>query len=322
MTHLISVIVPVYNVSVYLKKCVESILNQTFTNIELILVDDGSTDSGPGMCDEFAVTDSRVKVIHQKNQGLSAARNAGLDLASGDYIAFVDGDDYLREDMLEKMYERLVKDQSELAICDICYVDQNYREIIMPNLSGVQDGIMDESDFWDALYHDKPIFCTVACNKLYHKSLFNDARYRLGKVHEDEFIIHEIVSRVKKISILRDKFYFYLQREGSITQKAPSIGKLDKAEAAIERSYYFYHRGWQNLAEMSLIRCAGIILNDCKDIRKTAAVQARIKQLHILYRNAYREITKGKNTSLRFKINGFQFYLAPWVYKVSHFYKK
>ena len=126
----ISVIVPIYRVERFLPRCIDSILKKTFRNIEVILVDDGSDDGCPAICDAAAEKDARVRVIHQKNQGLSAARNAGIDAVQGSYIAFADSDDYMEPSMLEMMLEQMKKDGSELAVCNYRYVDENGREIL------------------------------------------------------------------------------------------------------------------------------------------------------------------------------------------------
>ena len=122
---LVSVIVPIYNVEKYLRKCVDSILNQTYKNLEIILVDDGSPDNCGNICDEYALSDSRIRIIHKKNGGLSDARNAGLDIARGNYILFVDSDDYIDETMVEKLYEALEKEKAEMSLCSFVYVNDD-----------------------------------------------------------------------------------------------------------------------------------------------------------------------------------------------------
>ena len=121
----VSVIIPVYNVENYVKKCIDSVINQTYTNIEIILVDDGSTDSCGSICKEYSLRDNRILVIHKKNGGLSEARNVGLSYAKGNYILFVDGDDYIEKNMIEKLYNTILSNDSDMALCNFFYVDEN-----------------------------------------------------------------------------------------------------------------------------------------------------------------------------------------------------
>ena len=132
---LISIIVPIYKVEKYLKKCIQSIMNQTYLNFELILVDDGSPDDCPMICDNYAKLDNRIVVLHKQNGGLSDARNAGLDVARGEYIGFVDSDDFIANNMYEKLLSGLLAEDADMAVCNFSYVDENYRFLDKRNLS-------------------------------------------------------------------------------------------------------------------------------------------------------------------------------------------
>lgn len=211
---LISVIVPVYNVAEYLPECVDSIINQTYKNLEIILVDDGSTDACPDICDEYAKRDSRIRVIHKKNGGLSDARNAGLDICTGEWIGFVDSDDYIARDMYEKLYASAVEVQADVSVCQ-SIKDKNgklsyykyKRETEV--LSSMEEMI-------------NRMFCggtqTIsACLKLYRKTIFSNLRFPVGKTNEDAFLILSILEKISKMVIIPHALYYYRLRIGSIT---------------------------------------------------------------------------------------------------------
>ena len=239
---LISVIVPVYNVETYIRKCVSSITEQTYSNIEIILVDDGSTDYGGKLCDALALEDMRIRVLHKPNGGLSDARNVGLDAARGDYIAFVDSDDYIHPQMLQLLYEGIVKNGAQLSVCGFKRVweGQNnkntrggYREIEWTLLE------KDEEKVKYMLGDGIHIAFTVAWNKLYKKELFAQIRYPVGKLYEDEFTTYKLLHRASVIAYTAVPLYFYVQRSGSIMQKAYSEKNLDIFEAFAERLEWY-----------------------------------------------------------------------------------
>ena len=216
---LISVIVPIYKVEKYLNRCVDSILSQTYKKIEIILVDDGSPDACGEICDRYIEKDTRIKVIHKENGGLSDARNAGIEAANGEYIIFVDSDDHIVPTMIEKMIEALIASKADLCICNINYVDENGAVINNQNMrSPINNGIYSRDDMLNFLVNDGYWFYVTAWNKLYKANVFRNIRFRVGKYHEDEFLIHEIIDRCDKVVCLEDMLYNYVQREGSIMQ--------------------------------------------------------------------------------------------------------
>lgn len=235
---LISIIVPIYKVEKYLKECVDSILAQTYQNFELILVDDGSPDSCPAMCDEFAKQDSRVVVIHKENGGLSDARNAGLDIAKGEYIGFVDGDDYISPRMYETLINRILSDKSDFAVCEHARVDDLGKIIEFPkSQQKVNRKYYSPDEFISELFICNGAY-VVAWNKLYRKDIFAKLRFPFGKQHEDEFIIHHVIAQCKRISYVGDVLYYYLQREESIMSQSFNVRCLDYGDALLDR-YHF-----------------------------------------------------------------------------------
>lgn len=246
----ISVIVPVYKVEKYLIKCVDSILAQTYKNLEIILVDDGSPDACPRICDQFAKLDDRIIVIHKENGGLSDARNAGLDIAKGEYIGFVDSDDYISPVMYETLLNRILLDKSELAVCEYVRVyDSDEREKIEKKLHRARKRCYSPNEFISEMFLQCNGAYVVAWNKLYKNEIFNTLRFPIGKQHEDEFIIHHVIAQCKKISYIEDEMYYYRQREGSIISKGFNVKSLDYGDALIDR-YHFTKRNkceiWKN----------------------------------------------------------------------------
>lgn len=251
---LISIIVPVYKVEQYLNKCIDSIVSQTYRNIEIILVDDGSPDLCPQICDGWAEKDERIIVIHKKNGGLSDARNTGIENAQGIYLSFVDSDDYIDRTMIAKLYARIKKDHSELALCGVYSVDfeKGRKGKIEPFLD-FENSVWNQRKFWDHYYHKESRgSLAVAWNKLYLAELFQEERYDVGKIHEDEFIIHRLIAQCKRISVLSDRLYYYVKRQGSITCRGNLLQRVDAMEAALIRSQWFIDKQYFNYAFMNL----------------------------------------------------------------------
>lgn len=225
---LLSIIVPVYKVENYLPKCIDSILAQTFTDFELILVEDGSPDNCPVLCDAAAAKDARVRVIHQKNGGLSAARNAGLDVARGAWIGFVDSDDYIAPEMYEALYHAVQSTRADLALCDYAEVDEAGAPcpLMHVSLSGV------ELTGQELLKRASGLMVQLAWNKLYRRAVFAQLRYPEGKLNEDLFLIPEVCLQIQKAVVVPKVLYYYVQRSGSIMGKNKTLRHYDAAEAA------------------------------------------------------------------------------------------
>ena len=212
---LISVIVPIYNVEKYLEKCVNSILKQTYVNLEIILVDDGSPDRCPEICEELKKSAARIKVVHQKNGGLSKARNTGIDSASGKYLVFVDSDDTVEPELVEKLY-RCVKEYGiKMAVCGRKYVFEDGKIV-----NKVPSGIEEVFDFKDAIREMNKflLFDMSATSKIFTKELFSNIRFPEGKLSEDYFIMYKLIDLSQKVVYISDPLYNYLQRTNSISR--------------------------------------------------------------------------------------------------------
>lgn len=253
---LISVIVPVYNVKEYLEECLDSICRQTYGNLEIIVIDDGSTDGSGSLCDSYQRKDERIKVIHQSNEGLAQARNQGILHAGGEYLTFVDSDDYIHIQMIENMYNAMKEYGADLVLCSHEKVRCD-RKADITRRNGSIDGCTEELQGRDCVklfYSEQCVDMVVAWNKLYRTVYFKDVLFPAGKIHEDEFTTYKILYPLEKCIYLKQSLYFYRQREGSITRKTYELKTLDKIEALRERVCYFKTLGDGELYSLSLRR--------------------------------------------------------------------
>lgn len=222
----VSIIIPVFNVDRYLNRCVDSVLAQSLRDIEVILVDDGSTDSSTEICEQYKMADSRVKVIHKPNQGLSCARNDGIDTSTAPYLMFVDGDDWVAPEFCEKPYTAAMVNNADLVIFRAYTV---YNGKIIERRKRISEGIV---DLETALSFGE----NSAWNKLYHRRLFENIRYPEGKVFEDIFVTHKIVCNATRIVMLSDVLYYWLYRIDSLSHTPSAIYRRDGLIAALQKA--------------------------------------------------------------------------------------
>ena len=231
---LISIIIPVYKVEKYLEKCINSIIGQTYTNLQIILVDDGSPDNSGKICDKYAKEDSRIEVIHKSNGGLSEARNSGIERAKGKYIGFVDSDDYIKEDMYEVLYNLITKFQADVSICNLYDVIDDEK-----NIRNINEGIKEYNriDILKEVLMDKNIQ-SYAWNKLYKKELFDNIKYPIGRKYEDIGTTFYVLEQCKKVVVTGSAEYFYLKREDSLVNDVTESTILDYIDLIIDRYLY------------------------------------------------------------------------------------
>lgn len=229
MEPLISVIVPIYNVKAYLDRCVESLLGQSYKNLEIFLVDDGSTDGCGKVCDRYAAQDPRITVIHKKNGGLSDARNAALDAAQGEYYAFVDGDDWVSPYYVENLYRALRKADADIAVScfEEVFEGRDIQSQPAAELENFQS-LTPEACLRRMLYQDGVETSTPT--KLYKKELFEGLRYPVGKLYEDIPVAYEVLKRAARVAWIGNVDYYYFQRAASIQNAAFDPKKLDGVE--------------------------------------------------------------------------------------------
>ena len=221
----VSVIVPVYNVAAYLPQCLDSILAQTLQETEIIVVDDGSTDNSPKICDEYAAKDERIQVIHQKNTGLSGARNTGMAEACGKYIAFVDSDDWIEPTMLTKLYEAAEKDKSDVAVCHINLCEPDKKIKPKNYWPYAKDCVLKPKQFYKYFL----IAPCWACNKIYRRDFLQKKKITFieGILYEDVPFFTEVFLQLEQVSFVADYLYNYRTgRDGAITVK-PSVKQFD-----------------------------------------------------------------------------------------------
>lgn len=257
----VSVIVPVYNVRPYLRSCVDSILAQSLTGIEIVLVDDGSTDGSGLICDEYARQNKCIQVIHKDNGGLGSARNAGLDAATGEYVAFVDSDDRIAPEMYQQLLLALRDSKADLSIC-------GYRKVEGHEEQGVANTYASETmtgmQALEKLYTNDYVYFTIACNKLFKRSVFDSLRFPQGKLFEDGYAAFRFYFAAQTVVCLPECYYFYLTRSGSITTSLLSIKNLDGLDAEVDSIDFLNEKDCFDLLAKAQIKYAGAVINNLK----------------------------------------------------------
>lgn len=260
----ISVIVPVYKVEPYLRRCVDSILDQTFTDFELILVDDGSPDNCPAICDEYAEQDDRVRVIHQGNGGLSAARNTGIDWAfansNSQWISFIDSDDWVHP----KYLERLRIAAGNKGFVSICGYIKTSGEAPSIDEESLNVSILDTDDF----YINHNVNAVVAWGKLYPKEEFQNIRYPVGKIHEDEFTTYKLLFQKPKVAFISAPLYCYFQNPTGIMNSPWKPARLSVIDAYEERLDFFKGRGDVRMYKHTVETYVWVIFGCYKKLQK------------------------------------------------------
>lgn len=237
MTEKISVIIPVYNVREYLEYCVNSIRSQTYENLEIILVDDGSADGSGKLCESLAGLDNRIRVIHQENQGAAGARNTGLNAAEGSFISIIDGDDYIFPGMYETLLTAMKSKQAQIGCCPYELVEAH--EIPQKeDIPEVSPSVLTRSEIYEHLF-DYHTMWVIQPNKLYEKHLFDDYRFPTGHFYEDEYAAHRLLKRVERAVYVDIPFYRYYVRPGSATRRGITSRQFCLLDALIDRLSYF-----------------------------------------------------------------------------------
>lgn len=231
---LISVVIPVYNVEKYIHECVESVLNQTYVNMEIILIDDGSPDRCPEICDRYAEKDNRIKVIHKKNGGLSDARNCGIKNATGEYLTFVDSDDVLSPDMIQYLYRLCIKYNTLLAQCNYIKEKAEFDLII----DGQEQGILVKKERCMIECISNISFC-VSWGKLFHRTVLEGILFPVGKAHEDIYTTHLYFEIAGKIAFTTKRLYYYRQHNASLMAQSRRKPDLEELKADIAREHFF-----------------------------------------------------------------------------------
>lgn len=292
---LISVIVPIYNVERYLEKCILSIQCQTHQDLEIILSDDGSTDNSGAICDHFAALDSRIRVIHKMNGGLSDARNAGIEVASGSYYMFVDSDDFIAPDTIEKLYLAATEHDCEIAVCNIVrtFDDGTTEPFYHP---------VDQLTVWAGQQRFETLKQPSACNKLFRAELFKDVRFPKGKFYEDTFVYHVLAYQATQIVLTGHDGYYYLSRRDSILGQPKYTDRyFDFIEAVYTRMSYLLEHNVPYYGEEACLSLYAAAANGEKYIQKTEQNAARFRQMRSWYQTAYLQLMKSPQTGIKQK---------------------
>lgn len=243
----ISVIVPVYKVEKYINRCIDSILAQSFDDFELILVDDGSPDNCGQICEEYAEKDRRIRVIHRKNGGLSAARNTGIDWvfkhSNSEWLTFIDSDDWIHKDYLEVLFRAA---ETHHVAVSICGYQETSGEDVVVRLDGKKDIKCSARKY----YLEHTANATVAWGKLYNKSCFEKIRYPGGKIHEDEYVTYRILFRFQEIAVVEAPLYAYFINQEGITKSTWNPKRMDIFHAFEQQISFFEKNGMYDLVEM------------------------------------------------------------------------
>lgn len=318
MDDLISIIIPIYKVENLLERCVDSILRQTYDNIEIILVDDGSPDRCGEICDQYEIKDSRIKVIHKKNGGLSDARNAGIDVAKGEYITFIDSDDWVSEKYVKTLYDLLVSKSADISVCNFIRTEKEEIET-----SNEQNELYEFNNI-EALTNLCGEFyqrLTVSWCKLYKTELFADIRFPVGKIHEDEFTTYKLLYKAKKIALTNEVLLYYWQRPDSIMGTSFKIkNRLHAIEAFQERADFFESIGETTLRDKTYRALFGIY-SEVNDNLKYFQDQSEKNLFVNSFKNHILKLNK-TNQALFFRIFYKTYYKLPRLTKRMYYLYK
>lgn len=286
----ISVIVPVYNVEKYIDRCIRSILGQTYSDFELILVDDGSPDNAPAMCDVWATKDSRIRVIHKENGGLSSARNAGMEIAAGEYYYFVDSDDVIHPDCMNTLMTCIQNTGAEIAMGRFT---RFHEETVAEDRFAPWDGdcvARTNLETLNCFFEDPENLPSLvsACGTLWHRRLFESIQFPVGRLFEDEFTTYKLYHQSTKIAFVDIVLYYYFDNSNGITRNLTIEKRFDEYDAQWERLEYFGDhdlKEFQVKAVMSFLRTAQWDLIACRKNKEPVSTQKR-QQFEKQYQDA------------------------------------
>ncbi|MPM21155.1 hypothetical protein SDC9_67598 [bioreactor metagenome] len=312
---IISIIVPVYKVEAYIGKCLISIKKQTLSNFEAILVDDGSPDNCGKICDKFVARDARFRVIHQENGGISNARNNALAIARGEYIAFVDPDDYIASDMYEKLYNEIVRTEADIVICDYFRVEQGKP---VPHTSFEKNIVLTSKETLRLLADDS-LTSYMWC-KLYKKELFKEVRFIEGYSFEDLAILHELVHNAKRISYLRECLYYYFINPKGMVANLTAKNEYDHFIAWYRRLIFLreHYPEYVELTYNSFINCGARAYWLCayrkkNELAKEARKLLKAEASKLLNSSEVRAKNKVRLLEVMLKINMYRFYIPKAI---------
>lgn len=313
MGPLISVIVTVYNIEQYLPACIDSIIDQTYHNLEILLVDDGSTDHSPVICDTYKKKDSRIQVIHKQNGGLSEARNTGIDLASGEFVSFIDGDDFIHRDFYRILMKIYQKTKCPVVEC------KNRNFINDADIRGYgktgKAGVKVISRYeWLTETKLRGFLTVVVWNKIYKKYLFDNVRFPAGRLHEDIAATYQLVYLADKVARVYLELYYYRKRNNSISNQLSARNFEDQRWAYLQKIDYFQNLGEKTIADFTIAKyCITVLISEYKfsdEIRKRS--RKSIRREVVCY---YDQIKSDLKVPIKYKLYIKSFILAPFLFE-------
>lgn len=321
MKQIVSVIVPIYNVKSYLTQSVDSIRNQSYQHIQIILVDDGSTDGSGNLCDCFEKEDHRIQVIHQKNGGLSHARNTGLRFAKGEFVAFVDSDDFLEKDYIKTLLLLCNKYETDISICEFrkIYNFEQTQNVITCDINITTKVFCQEDLFCSmyAQYHENYTSFIVAWNKLYKRSLWKEVTFPEGRIHEDEATIYKLFAQVKSAVYTNQPLYNYRQTPGSIMQENFHEKRFDWLTALKERIAFFEKICFNQGVYLSYKTYADGAITLYRQINKTIPnYKNRKQEMKKIVKTTMTEIRQFGTLPFRTKTGYYIFLFAPQLFYI------
>lgn len=317
----ISVIVPVYNVEQYLSRCLDSIINQTYRNFEVILVDDGSPDKCPEICDYYALQDNRIKVIHKENGGLADARNEGIRASSGEFITFIDSDDFVSFRYLEVLLDGITRHNADIIIAKFQRFESKNN---IKNFVIIDDWkLLSKEDVFQkytSLNTSEAMPFISSCNKLYKRSLFDDIEYPKGFYYEDAYTSYKLLDKAKTIVVTSNQLYFYFINPESIMGQSFNNKHLEMIDAFQQAIQYFNKKGNAEIATMLYVPLLMREIYCWWGVKYILNDKEESIEILRLYQQNCKKIPYIKNIDLRWKIIFHLFAKCPWLYALYHKY--
>ena len=313
---MISIIIPVYNSEKYLKKCLDSVINQSYKDIEIILINDGSSDSSGKICDEYSINDNRIVVIHKKNEGVSEARNKGLDIANGEYIGFVDSDDWIHKDMYLNLVSAMRRFDADIAECRRIKVTSDYTD--GKSIDNINYLLLTNVEASEDLFTYNSRNLVSLWNKLYKKELFNGLEFK-AFIHEDNFVTYKLYYKANRIIYLDSTMYYYNNNLNSLTNAKYNINRLAGMRAFIEAMNFYDEKKLSRLHDLALSALLNVIRRDYylahQHVEKNIKKQCK-NTLYSCLKKYFWEAIKSKNIDKKLKIKTTVLLIIPRLYVI------